>query len=172
MAFPAIHADPDRPNLPRRGRVDVGRRVAQRPGVQGLRRFNHCTQHRRMGSPGGRNARGAQAWQVPERRPRQANASIKRTCGNPGRLHPLVWLVRLQRRIAAGVGERAGCGGDEPCPGQHQSGGGGRRHGRSGSLEANPGAHGPLRRTERGDSRACLYHRGTRHHRALLGRPL
>ena len=132
----SLHASADRAHLPHRRRLDVGRRMAGRVGLPGLCRFDHRAQHRRVGRARGSAGRRPQAGQVPARRERQAHAAFQYPGGDARRIHPLVRLVRLQRRVAAGPGNRRRCRGDEPRAGQHHSG---RRRRRRGGARRLPG---------------------------------
>ena len=88
---------------------------------------------------------------------------------NPGRLYPVAWVVRLQRRVPACVGQRPGRSGHEPRAGQHQPGRGRRCHGGPGSFPPYSWPHGAIRRPERGHRWAGVHHRRPRHRRPLLG---
>ena len=55
--------------------------------------------HRRMGGPCRRLDRRAEDRQVPRRRHRQAHRAVERPDRDPGRIHPVARLVRVQRRF-------------------------------------------------------------------------
>ena len=97
------------------------------------------------------------------------DATLQHSCRHPWRLHPLVRLVRLQRRLAACPRQRRRRRLDEHRAREHQPGGGGRRRGRDSGVAAHPGAHGPLRRVERRHSGPRLDHRRAQLRRPLLG---
>ena len=157
---PRLHAGAYGAHLPDRRRLDVGRRLARRAGLPGLRRLDHRARHRRLGGARGRARRRAPAGQVPPRRQRARDAPLQRPRRDAGHLHPLAGLVRLQRRITARPRQRRRRRRDEPSARQHEPGGGGWRHRRADGLAAALGPRRPLRQSQRRDRGARLDHRG------------
>ena len=118
------------------------------------------------GRHGGRRAHG----QVPRRRNRQGDPAHQRAGGDPGRLHHLAGLSRLQRRLAARARRRGRRGGDRQCPGQHQPGrGGGGSDNRAGPLPPGVRARGRTRVAQRCDQRSRGDHGGAGHRGPFLG---
>ena len=93
--------------------------------------------------------------------PSDPTPPLQHPCGHPRRLHPLVRLVRLQRRLPARPRQRRRRRLDGHRPRQHQPRGGVRCGRRPHRLEAHPGPHRPLRRAERRHRGPRLHHRRT-----------
>ena len=98
-----LHGGSDRRHISHRRRLDLGRRLACPMGFPGFRRLHHRPLHRRLGGLGRRFGGGAEARQVQE-----GTAGVKPTPPSniprrhSGRFHPLVGVVRLQRRLRFG----------------------------------------------------------------------
>ena len=96
-----VHPRPDGDHLPHRRRVDVGRRLARHYGLHRLRRLDHRPQHRRLGRPRGNAGHRPSTRQVPQGRLRPRHAALEHPDRDARRLHPVVRVVRIQRRLAA-----------------------------------------------------------------------
>ena len=85
--------------LPHLRPLDVGRRLAPEHGLPRLCRFYSSPQRRRRHRHAGRGPAGSPHRQVRQGRqaPRHPRPQPDRRCA--GRVHPLVLLVRLQRRL-------------------------------------------------------------------------
>ena len=100
-SFLPVHPHPDGDHLPHRRRVDVGRRLARQYGLHRLRRLDHRPQHRRLGRPRGYAGHRPATRQIPQGRVRPRDAPLEHPGRDARRLHPVVRVVRLQRRLAA-----------------------------------------------------------------------
>ena len=151
------------------GGLDLGRWLAQCHGVSGFRWLYHRAFDRRLGrARRGTRRRGAPR-KISRRRQRQGHAAIQRPGRYFGRLHFVAGVVRLQRRLAACAVERAGCRRHEPCAGEYQPCGGGRRHSGSLLIAAHPRTHRFARRPQRCACRTGLDYGRARYRRSLLG---
>ena len=75
-------------------------------GLLRLRRLDHRALGGRLGRAGGRHHPRRAQGQVRPRRQGQRHAGRQPAAGHAGHLHPVARLVRLQRRLAAGPGQR------------------------------------------------------------------
>ena len=106
--------------LPHLRPLDVGRRLAPEHGLPRLCRFCSSPQRRRRHRHAGRGSAGSPHRQVRQGRqaPRHPRPQPDRRCA--GRVHPLVLLVRLQRRLFPEPFHRRDHDPDRPGLLQHQ----------------------------------------------------
>ena len=111
------------------------------------------------------------ARQVPQGRQCQAHSAVQRAGRDPGCIHPVVGMVRIQRRITVGTRKRPERGSHEQRAGEHQPGGRRWGGGCSGGLTIHPRPYGSVRRAERSHRRAGSYHRGAQRRQSPVGDP-